>query len=71
MCIRESHQDATTFHDPTTFDPDRFIGRSFTRAEYAPFGAFRLACIGEELTKTVGAIKRGVMRVDGSPYLLH
>jgi len=56
MCIRESHQDETVFPDPHVFDPDRFRGRAFTRSEYAPFGAFRLACIGEELTKYVGAI---------------
>jgi cytochrome P450 len=56
MCIRESHQDETTFPDPRAFDPDRFLGRPFTRAQYAPFGAFRLACIGEELTKWVGAL---------------
>jgi cytochrome P450 len=45
-----------TFPNPTTFDPDRFRGRSFTRDQYAPFGAFRLACIGEELTKWAGAL---------------
>lgn len=56
MCVRESHQDARTFPNPQTFDPDRFIDRAFTRGEYAPFGAFRLACIGEKLTKTTAAI---------------
>ena len=56
MCIRESHQDETTFADPQSFNPDRFLDRTFTRAQYAPFGAFRLACIGEELTKVVGAL---------------
>ncbi|HVF41305.1 MAG TPA: cytochrome P450, partial [Gemmatimonadaceae bacterium] len=56
MCIRESHQNESTFPDPQVFNPDRFVGRTFTRAQYAPFGAFRLACIGEELTKVVGAL---------------
>jgi cytochrome P450 len=56
MCVRESHQDTTTFPDPTRFDPDRFLGRPFTRSQYAPFGAFRLACIGEEVTKRVASI---------------
>ena len=55
FCIRESHQDPAIFPNPTTFDPDRFLGRPPRRAEYAPFGAFRLACIGEDLTKTVAA----------------
>ena len=56
MCIRESHLNETTFPDARTFDPDRFLGRPFTRAQYAPFGAFRLACVGEELTKRIGAV---------------
>ena len=56
MCVRESHQDAGTFPNPQQFDPDRFLGRPFTRSQYAPFGAFRLACIGEEVTKRVASI---------------
>jgi retinoid hydroxylase len=56
MCIRESHQDEAIFPDATTFNPDRFTGRPHTRGQYAPFGAFRLACIGEDLTKTVAAL---------------
>jgi (+)-abscisic acid 8'-hydroxylase len=56
MCIRESHQDAAAFADPWMFNPDRFLNRAFTRGEYAPFGAFRLACVGEELTKGIAAI---------------
>ena len=56
MCIRESHQDETIFPNARTFDPERFLGRPHTRAQYAPFGAFRLACIGEDLTKRVAAL---------------
>ncbi|HEX6050269.1 MAG TPA: cytochrome P450 [Gemmatimonadaceae bacterium] len=56
MCVRESHQDPAVFPDPHVFDPDRFVGRPFTRSQYAPFGAFRLACIGEEVTKRVASI---------------
>ncbi len=55
MCIRESHRDEHVFPNPRTFDPDRFSGRTLTRGEYAPFGAFRLACIGEDVAKTVVA----------------
>ncbi len=47
MCIRESHQDEQVFPNPRAFDPERFANRNPTRGEYAPFGAFRLACIGE------------------------
>ncbi|MEQ1909260.1 MAG: cytochrome P450, partial [Vicinamibacterales bacterium] len=56
MCIRESHRDEKVFPNPFVFDPDRFAGRPFKRGEYAPFGAFRLACIGEDLTKAVAGI---------------
>lgn len=56
VCVRESHQDETIFPNAKAFNPDRFTGRPHTRGEYAPFGAFRLACIGEDLTKTVAAI---------------
>ena len=56
VCVRESHQDESIFPNATAFNPDRFIGRPHTRGEYAPFGAFRLACIGEDVSKTVAAI---------------
>jgi cytochrome P450 len=56
MCIRESHQDPEVFPNPAVFDPDRFLDRRLARDQYAPFGAFRLACIGEELTKAVGSL---------------
>ena len=58
MCVRESHQDPATFPNPGVFDPDRFLAgrRPFTRSQYAPFGAFRLACIGEEVTKRVASL---------------
>jgi cytochrome P450 len=56
MCIRESHQDPAVFPHPDVFDPDRFLDRRLARDQYAPFGAFRLACIGEELTKSVGSL---------------
>jgi cytochrome P450 len=55
FCVRESHQDERVFPEPRTFDPDRFVSRSFTRTEYAPFGSFRLACVGENVAKAVGA----------------
>lgn len=56
ICVRESHQNPEIFPQPARFDPDRFAGRTFTRAEYAPFGVFRLACIGEQITKTAARI---------------
>jgi cytochrome P450 len=55
LCVRESHQDPGVFENPRSFDPDRFLSRSYTRREYSPFGAGgRYACLGEGLTKAVG-----------------
>ena len=36
-----------------TFDPDRFLGRSYAKDEFSPFGAHRLACLGERVTLAV------------------
>lgn len=51
VCVLESHRDPTVFADPDQFDPDRFLGRTYTRAEYAPFGLDGHACLGEGLTR--------------------
>ena len=56
VCVRESHRDPAVFRDPDAFDPDRFLGRSFARDEYAPFGGDRHACLGEHLTRALGRI---------------
>jgi cytochrome P450 len=56
MCIRESHRDPGVFPEPTAFNPDRFDGRTYSRTEYGPFGAFRLSCIGDHVAKAAGAL---------------
>lgn len=57
LCVRESHRDPAVFHEPDKFDPDRFLGRRFTRREYSPFGAgLRHTCLGEGLSRQVGRI---------------
>lgn len=56
ICVWESHRDPTVFDDPDAFHPDRFLGRSFTRREYSPFGAQRHACLGPQLATLVGSV---------------
>jgi len=56
LCIRESHRDPRVFDRPDAFDPDRFLRRTFTQAEYAPFGAFERSCLGIHLTVTVARL---------------
>ena len=57
LCVRESHRDPAVFANPDTFDPDRFLGRAYTRREYSPFGAgLRHTCLGEGLTRFVGRV---------------
>jgi cytochrome P450 len=56
ICVRESHRSAVIFDSPDVFDPDRFLGRRYSRDEYSPFGASRIMCLGEGLTRTFGQI---------------
>jgi cytochrome P450 len=57
ICLRESHQNPHVFERPASFNPDRFLNRSYSRTEYAPFGAgMKHACLGEELSRLVAAI---------------
>lgn len=54
MCIKESHHASAAFESPKSFNPDRFLARRYTRAEFMPFGAFDKTCLGEHLTLSVG-----------------
>lgn len=56
VCVRESHRDPRVFADPDTFNPDRFLDSQPAREAWSPFGASRIACLGEHLTLTVGRI---------------
>jgi cytochrome P450 len=56
MCVRESHRDPGVFPEPATFNPGRFDGRTYSRTEYGPFGAYRLACIGNHVAMAAGAL---------------
>ena len=49
VCMWESHKDPAIFPDPFRFDPGRFLARSYSIEEFAPFGLDRKRCIGGDL----------------------
>jgi cytochrome P450 len=49
ICVWESHRDPKVFSEPDRFNPDRFLGRSYSRSEYSPFGASSHACLASYL----------------------
>jgi cytochrome P450 len=56
VCVRESHRSPDVFPDPDRFDPDRFLGRRYTRAEYSPFGLPPRPCLGDHVTGVVARL---------------
>ncbi len=54
FCTRESHRDPAVFTEPDRFDPDRFARRTYSRDEYAPFGADGHGCMGSHIAHFVG-----------------
>ena len=40
------HQNPDIYPNPTEFSPDRFLGKTFSPFEYAPFGGGARRCIG-------------------------
>lgn len=56
VCVQESHRDPGVFDDPERFDPDRFLGRTFHRDEYSPFGADAHGCMGTAVVHFLGRL---------------
>ncbi len=55
VCLWESHKDPAIFPDPFRFDPDRFLARSYSIEEFAPFGLDKKRCIGGDLVLAMSA----------------
>ena len=49
VLLRESHRDPRTFPDPDAYRPARFLERSYSGDEYAPFGIDEHQCVAASL----------------------
>jgi len=56
ICVWESHRDPGIFAQPDEFNPDRFLGRSYNRNEYSPFGLASHACLAPFLVNSVARV---------------
>lgn len=45
------HHDPAIYPEPDRFNPERFIGRTYARAEFLPFGGAHRRCIGAALSE--------------------
>jgi len=56
ILMREPHRDPANFAEPERFRPQRFLERSYSADQYAPFGIDEHQCIARFLVSRVGAI---------------
>lgn len=56
ILVNESHRDAAIFPSPETFDPDRFLLRTYDKSEFSPFGVGVHGCMGARLTLFLGRV---------------
>ncbi len=56
FCTHESHRDPAVFTEPGRFDPERFARRTYSREEYAPFGADAHGCMGAHIAHFLGRV---------------
>ncbi|HKU84889.1 MAG TPA: cytochrome P450 [Casimicrobiaceae bacterium] len=53
--MRESHRDPAHFPEPERYRPERFLERTYTVNEYAPFGIGDHQCLGRTFNLRAGA----------------
>jgi cytochrome P450 len=56
VCVWEGHKNPNVFPNPFRFDPERFIGRTYSLEEYAPFGLDKKHCIASDFVVTLSAM---------------
>lgn len=56
ICVWEGHRDPSKFVEPSTFDPERFLGDKPTMDTYAPFGMDKHRCLGGDWTIETSAV---------------
>lgn len=56
ILIRESHRDPAAFAEPDAFQPHRFLNRTYSADEYAPFGIDEHQCIGASFVRRMGTL---------------
>jgi cytochrome P450 family 110 len=56
-----AHYNPTTFPDPDSFRPERFLDRSYTPFEYLPFGGGHRRCIGAAFANYEMAVVLGTL----------
>jgi cytochrome P450 len=66
VCLWEGHKDAVAFSDPFTFNPSRFVGQTYGREKFAPFGLGQRHCVGANLVIGLSTIFVHVLLEDYS-----
>lgn len=56
LCMWEGHKDPDVFSDPHTFNPDRFLRRSYDVQQFAPFGMDKHRCVAADLVVELAAL---------------
>src|SRR5262249_10853773 len=56
ICVWEGHKNPNVFPNPFKFDPERFVGRTYSLEDYAPFGLDKHHCIASDFVVTLSAM---------------